>query len=107
MNHRNYLVVGSNFINKGAEAMLKTVRYHITQAHPDANIFIICRYEERNTAQDQGFIPVYKNRAGLRNLFKQLYEKSRAKLTKVLFLKPKPFADETPLRDMRMENQEA
>lgn len=101
MNHRNYLVVGSNFINKGAEAMLKTVRYHITQAHPDAKIFIICRYEERNTALDQGFIPVYKNRAGLRNLFKQLYEKSRAKLTKVLFLKPKPFADETPLRDMR------
>ncbi len=68
MKVKNFLLVGGNFINKGAEAMLKTVQHHILDVYPDARVFVICRYAEKDIARKQGFIPVYKNMSGIRKI---------------------------------------
>ena len=41
MTTKNFLLVGGNFINKGAEAMLKTVQFHILHNYPDAKIYVM------------------------------------------------------------------
>lgn len=101
MEEKNFFLLGGNFINKGAEAMLKTVQYHILEAHPNARIYVRCRYEEKEIAIKEGFIPVYENLHGIRKLLFQIYEKSKAKTLTALGMKPEPFADRTPLTDMR------
>ncbi len=101
MEEKNFFLLGGNFINKGAEAMLKTVQFHILEAHPNAKIYVRCRYEEKEIAAAEGFIPVYENLHGVRKLMFQFYEKSKAKVLPVLGIKPEPFADRTPISDMR------
>lgn len=101
MKEKNFFLVGGNFINKGAEAMLKTVQHHILEVYPDSNIYVICRYADKDVAIKEGFIPVYRNLSGAKKLIYQFYEKSRAKITTAIGLKPTPYADITPLADMR------
>tara|TARA_R110000850_G_scaffold244590_2_gene369413 strand:+ start:24 stop:1274 length:1251 start_codon:yes stop_codon:yes gene_type:complete len=101
MKEKNFFLLGGNFINKGAEAMLKTVQFHILEAHPNAAIYVRCRYAEKDIAIKQGFIPVYENLSGIRKIAYQFYEKALAKTTAALGRKPIPFADRTPIADMR------
>ncbi len=99
----HFLIIGANFINKGAEAMMKTVQHHIIQKYPNAKVFTVVRPTDQPAAERGGFVPITNNEKGLRKLWGELSRKIYAKLTGPLGLKPKPFADETPLRDMRQK----
>lgn len=92
MSKPSFLIVGANFTNKGAEAMLKTVQHQILQRYEDAVIYAICHENEAELASVQGIIPLYVDRSSL-GIF---MGKVAGKLRKIFKLKSKPYADYTP-----------
>jgi colanic acid/amylovoran biosynthesis protein len=102
MEQKNFLLVGGNFINKGAEAMLKTVQAEIFKSYPNANVYVICSTLQRKVAGEQGFIPIsFTYSSPWKRKIRILYGNSKSKLTSMLGFKAVPFADVTPERQMR------
>jgi colanic acid/amylovoran biosynthesis protein len=93
MNQPSFLIVGANFINKGAEAMLKTVAYEIKKRHRDPIIYCICHQEENEIARRQGIIPLYMEYTNADKLLKKV----TGKLKRIVGGKPVPFADYSPM----------
>lgn len=93
MNKTAFLIVGANFINKGAEAMLKTVAHEIKKRHTDPVIYCICHSGEKDIASQQGFIPLYVERTFIGNLVFKI----KNKLQRILSGRPVPFADYSPM----------
>ncbi|NNV54426.1 polysaccharide pyruvyl transferase family protein [Limnovirga soli] len=100
MQQSSYLLVGGNFINKGAEAMLKTVRFKILERHPNAQVYCICHPEEREIATRQGFIPITDTTPPTVKKVKNLADKVINKLKTTLGGASKPYADYSPMGDI-------
>lgn len=92
MSKPSFLIVGANFTNKGAEAMLKTVQYQILQRYEDPVIYAICHENEADIASEQGIVPLFVERSSL-SIF---LSKVVGKLRKTLRLKSKPYTDYVP-----------
>ncbi|MCH8566876.1 MAG: polysaccharide pyruvyl transferase family protein [Balneolales bacterium] len=88
----SFLIVGGNFTNKGAEAMLKTVRFKLLQTYPEAQIYAICHEEEASIAASQGMTPLYYDKSPI----VEFTGKVRGKIEKITGLPGKPYADITP-----------
>lgn len=97
MNNPSFLIVGTNFINKGAEAMMKTVSHQVLNKYPNADIHVICHKEERDVATSQGFHPLYIDVHPL----SRLIEKVIGKLKQIAGLANKPYADYTPMNQVK------
>lgn len=95
--NNSYLIVGTNFINKGAEAMLKTVTFFIKKVDEQAEIHLICHETEKEIALNQGFFPHFIEKSSTDVLF----DKVEGKLKKVLGMKSKPYADYTPIESIK------
>ncbi|UJP64517.1 polysaccharide pyruvyl transferase family protein [Mongoliitalea daihaiensis] len=95
--NNSYLIVGTNFINKGAEAMLKTVTHFIKKVDGNADIHLICHETEKEIALMQGFFPHFIEKTSTDVFF----GKVEGKVKKVLGLKPKPYADYTPIESIK------
>lgn len=97
MPSNNYLLVGANFINKGAEAMAKTVQQRLVQANPDARCFIIVTEAQAPVAKAQGFEPLYNPAPGMAE---KLLKKGTGLIQRRVLGRQTPFADLTPLGAM-------
>jgi len=95
--NNSYLIVGTNFINKGAEAMLKTVTHFIKKEDSNAEIHLICHESEKAIALAQGFFPHYIQKSST-DIF---IDKVEGKVKKVLSITPKPYADYTPIDSIK------
>lgn len=101
MSKLSFLIVGTNFINKGAEAMMKTVSHEILKRYKDADIFVICHQEEEEVAKQQGFIPLYVEYY----IIEKIIDRVVSKFKNILGLKAKPYADYTPIQKiMNIDN---
>ncbi len=104
MQQQSYLLVGGNFINKGAEAMLKTVKYKLEEKHPGAVVYCICHPEERVIATKQGFIPVTDTTPPLLKKIQKLADRVLGKLKKMMGGAGKPYADYSPMNEIKKIN---
>lgn len=95
--NKSYLIVGTNFINKGAEAMLKTVTHFIKKENPTAEIHVICHASENAIALAQGFFPHFIQKSSS----EVFMDKVEGKVKKVLSITPKPYADYTPIESIK------
>lgn len=95
--NNSYLIVGTNFINKGAEAMLKTVTHFIKKEDSSAEIHLICHESEKEIALAQGFFPHFIQKSST-DVF---IDKVEGKIKKVLSITPKPYADYTPIESIK------
>ncbi len=78
----NILIIGGNFIGKGAEAMMLTLRDTIKEVIPNPSIYAIQKYDsEEKLFSDNGFIPLKIKRV---HIFKKFLL-----LTKIILLKNK------------------
>lgn len=98
MSSNNYLLVGANFINKGAEAMAKTVQQKLRQNNPDARCFIVVTEAQAPVAKAQGFEPLFEPAPGTAG---KLIKKGTGLIQRRLLGKATPFADITPLKAMQ------
>jgi polysaccharide pyruvyl transferase WcaK-like protein len=101
MQHSSYLLVGGNFINKGAEAMLKTVRDQILSYHPNAQIYCICHPVEKEIAKSQGFHPVTSTTPIWQQRMQQLIDRVDSKIKRLAGKAGKPYADYSPMKSIR------
>ncbi|MCH8555636.1 MAG: polysaccharide pyruvyl transferase family protein [Schleiferiaceae bacterium] len=97
MQKNNFLLIGGNFINKGAEAMLLTVATHLQTTYPTARIYAICHPEEKEVAQRFGIIPLTVERSSLANFARKVVRK----ITQTFLGRKYPYADETPVAGVR------
>lgn len=100
MSNQAFLIVGANFINKGAEAMLKTVSYQILKRYPNATIYAICHSQEREIARKQGIEPIYVEPSKWMSLLDRII----GKLGGLLGQPGKPYADYTPIEKIKKIN---
>jgi polysaccharide pyruvyl transferase WcaK-like protein len=89
----SFLIVGANFINKGAEAMLKTVQFKLLEKYPEANIYAICHQEEEEIAHKNGILPVFIEK----NILTKIIGKLKSVLRKLSGSSPIPYADYSPM----------
>ncbi len=101
---KSILLVGGNFVNKGAEAMLKTVRSVIESDHPGSQYYAIVTEAQAEVAREEGFIPLFPPQESAILMKLRYYGNAiMYRLAKFLPIQQKPFADITPLGSMRRE----
>lgn len=100
MSKNQFLIVGANFINKGAEAMLKTIQLQILQRNPDAEIFAICHPQEREIAKRQGIQPITDQTPPLQKKIQTFSGKVKNKLGQMAGNAPIPYADYSPMGEV-------
>ena len=100
MSKNQFLIVGANFINKGAEAMLKTIQLQIRQRNPDAEIYAICHPQEREIAKRQGIHPITDQTPPLQKKIKTFTGKVKNKLGQMAGNAPIPYADFSPMEEI-------
>ena len=77
------LIIGANFTNKGAEAMLKTVQAQLRKKNREVICYMICRKYERELAESFGFIPIYRNDTPLKIWIDSYVYRIKGKLYKL------------------------
>src|SRR5690554_4901490 len=87
----NVLIIGANFTNKGAEAMLKVVRQQLQRNYERVTCYMVCREYERELAESCGFVPVFSTDSPLRRKVNGLSYRIKGKLYKVLTGKNRPW----------------
>ncbi len=97
MGKAQYLIVGANFINKGAEAMLKTIQIEILKRNNDAEIYAICHAGEKDIALKQGILPVYDTTSEGVKKVRNLAKRVVSRLGRLLGKPPIPYADISPM----------
>ena len=97
----NVLIIGANFSNKGAEAMMLTVRQQIAERYQQARLYMLCRDYEETLAVENGFIPVYNQDRGWRKNIKTFYKRASGKMHKIIFKKDKSYVFEFPFSVLR------
>jgi polysaccharide pyruvyl transferase WcaK-like protein len=100
MSGTNVLLVGANFINKGAEAMAKTVRQELAKAAPDLRCAIVVTADQAEAARASGFVPLFDPPP---SAAERLWRRGSSALRKRLTGEGLPFADVTPLRALGRE----
>ncbi len=100
MSENQFLILGANFINKGAEAMLKTIQLQIRQRNPKAEIYAICSQQEREIAKRQGIHPITDQTPPLQKKIKTFAGKVKNKLGQMAGNAPIPYADFSPMEEI-------
>lgn len=90
-NDINVLIIGANFTNKGAEAMLKVVKQQLQRNHKRVMCYMVCREYERELAESSGFIPIFSADNSLRRKINGLSFRIKGKLYKLLTGKNRPW----------------
>jgi len=90
------LIIGANFSNKGAEAMMLTVKEQIGLRQKQARFYMLCRGYEKELAEKNGIIPVCNEDSGLKRTIKRFYKRASGKMHKFIFRKNKPYVFEYP-----------
>ncbi|MDX5420689.1 MAG: polysaccharide pyruvyl transferase family protein [Hymenobacteraceae bacterium] len=85
------LIVGANFSNKGAEAMLKTVQQELETRYSNVTTYMICREYEKELAEKNNIVPVFDEASQLVKEAKNLLWRIEGKFMKVVMGKNKPF----------------
>ncbi len=96
----NVLIVGANFINKGAEAMLKTVQQELGRKYSNANFYMISRDKEENLAKENNFIPVFDESSALKKSIDTFKWRAKGKLHKIIFGKNQPYVFPFPFKEI-------
>lgn len=98
-NEIKVLIIGANFINKGAEAMLLTVKQQLSLRFVSVKIYMICKYYEKNLAIDNGIEPIFINREVfiVRGFFLKVYKK----VLNILGRKKLPYFETYPFNKIR------
>jgi colanic acid/amylovoran biosynthesis protein len=92
----NILIIGANFSNKGAEAMMLTVRQQLELRHKQARFYMLCRGYEEALAEENSIVPVCNQDGELKKKIKKIYKKASGKMHKFIFKEDKPFVFEFP-----------
>ena len=92
----NILIIGANFSNKGAEAMMLTVKQQLERIHKEAKFYMICRGYEKTLAEENGIAPVCNQDGELKKKIKRFYKRASGKMHKFFFKEDKPFVFEFP-----------
>ncbi|MEC3879893.1 polysaccharide pyruvyl transferase family protein [Parapedobacter sp. 10938] len=87
----NVLIIGANFTNKGAEAMLKVVKQQLQRNHARVTCYMVCRGYERELAESAGFLPVFDTSAPRQGKVKGFMYRVKGKLYKVITGKTLPW----------------
>ncbi len=95
------LVIGSNFSNKGAEAMLKTVQQELIKRIPDMHFYMLCRDYEKELALSNNVIPIYDASGAFIKKIKSFLYRAEGKIIKTITGKDKPYAFGFPLKSIR------
>jgi Uncharacterized conserved protein len=101
-NKKRILIIGANFSNKGAEAMLKTVREQFIAQYGDVVCYMLCRNYERDLAIKNEFIPVCRKRQGrFVRKFKSYSYRAKSKIYRLFYGKNKPWYFEFPFIEIQ------
>jgi Uncharacterized conserved protein len=87
----NILIIGANFTNKGAEAMLKVVQHQLRLRYGQVTCYMVCRKYERELAISQGFEPVYSDEAAISRFVSGVIYGIKGKIYKLLTKKNMPW----------------
>ncbi|MGV3762440.1 polysaccharide pyruvyl transferase family protein [Parapedobacter sp.] len=87
----NVLIIGANFTNKGAEAMLKVVKQQLERNYEHVTCYMVCRQYERELAVSNGFVPVFSAKHPYRRKFDGFLYRVKGKLHKLLTGKNRPW----------------
>lgn len=98
---KHVLLIGANFSNKGAEAMLLTVKNELSRREKDTKFYMLCRQYEKELAEEKGIVPIYDESGELARRFKSLKWRVRGKLTKILTGKDRPFVFSYPFESIK------
>jgi len=100
-NKKRILIIGANFSNKGAEAMLKTVREQFIAQHGDVACYMLCRNYERDLAIKNEFIPVCRKRQSrLVRKLKSYSYRAKSKIYRFIYGKNKPWYFAFPFEEI-------
>jgi len=99
------LLIGANFINKGAEAMLKTVQQEISKHYDNAVFYMICRDYEKKLAEECGFVPIYDEFSDFKKQVNSLIYRAEGKFMKVFLKKNKSFVVHFPYQTIKKKIQ--
>ena len=97
----NILIIGANFSNKGAEAMMLTVKQEIEERVSTAKIYMLCRYYEKELAEGMGIVPIYHQYNNVSKIVRSLMYRFRGKLYKMIHHKDRPYVFDFPFRAIR------
>lgn len=96
------MIIGANFSNKGAEAMMKTVKQQVEHRFGQVMCYMVCRPYEEDLAVQAGFVPVFRKQppavvAALRSLEYRV----RGKLYKLVHGRNKPWYFPFPFSEIK------
>jgi polysaccharide pyruvyl transferase WcaK-like protein len=97
----NILLIGANFSNKGAEAMMLTVKQEMEKRYDSTKIFMLCRGYEKELAEKLGIIPVFSKSGAFEKKMKSIRHRVKGKLYKILFKKEVPYVFKFPFAQIR------
>jgi len=95
------LIIGANFSNKGAEAMMLTVKQQMELRCKHARFYMLCRGYEKNLAENAGIVPVCNQDSGLKKNLKRFYKRASGKMHKFFFKENKPYVFEYPFAELK------
>jgi|GEM_PF-1395678 len=96
----NVLIVGANFVNKGAEAMLLTVKRELLLKIEDVQFFMLCRSYEKELAENKGIIPVFEDQHSLQAKISVFADRVKGKIIKTITGKNKPYYFPFPFKQI-------
>ena len=97
----NILIIGANFSNKGAEAMMLTVKQQLELRYKDARFYMLCRGYEESLAEKNGIVPVCNQDNGLKMKIKKFYKRATGKVHKFIYKEDKPFVFDFPFGELK------
>jgi len=99
----NILIIGANYSNKGAEAMLKTVRQHFDKGPQKSLYYMLCHPGEKKLAEADGFIPIVYKKPSIASQILNLLKRIIGKLRKILRYKQLPYLEKLPLNAIKKQ----
>lgn len=97
-NRINVLIVGANFSNKGAEAMLMTVQQELYARNKNVTFYMLCRQYEKELAELNNFVPIFDETPPFFKTIKSFAKRVEGKLFKTFTGKNKPFVFPFPFK---------
>lgn len=98
---KNILIVGANFSNKGAEAMLLTVTDQVSKRIENPNLYMICSKNEYNLAAQHGFTPIFIPPPNLKRRIYGFIWLNFKRFYKLILQKPYPYKDLMPMKQVK------
>src|SRR5690606_23202528 len=100
-NTKKILIIGANFSNKGAEAMMKTVRQQFIRLYGDVTCYLLCRDYEETLAESEGFIPLFEQASVSKKQWDVFWYRVSGKLYKLVTGSTKPWYFPFPFPEIK------